>query len=218
MNLLIFYQKTLFINLSASPTQMIHSFSKERDIFYRASKRLNDDWFDWIRLNKQDSIVFFSLKCSPESACVCCDTQLVALTVDESLQLCWSQSKLFGVSAQIFVFYGIGDVWIGPGSVSEQFDFSVKLLLGVEFRIVDPLSVFEIDVWSDSGGSVVEQEDFLRCELSVEDVEVVDQGLHVLSEQVIIQVETVRKDLIGTFSVTHQQVVTKCNSALWLYV
>lgn len=97
---------------------------------------------------------------------------------------------------------------VGPWSVGAQLDSSLELLSGVELGVEDPLSVGQVNVRSDSEGSFVEKFDLLLSELSVQNVEVLHQGLQVGSEQVVIQMHLVENNRVTSFSFTYEDIVS----------
>lgn len=97
---------------------------------------------------------------------------------------------------------------VGPWSVGAQLDSSLELLSGVELWVEDPLSVGQVNVRSDSKGSFVEKFDLLLSELSVQNVEVLHQGLQVGSEQVVIQMHLVENNRVTSFSFTYEDIVS----------
>lgn len=56
---------------------------------------------------------------------------------------------------------------VSPRSICTESDSSFEFFSGVEFRIENPLSVFKIDIGSNSKSSFVEKFDLLWGEFSV---------------------------------------------------
>ncbi len=77
-------------------------------------------------------------------------------------------------------------MWVGPWGVCGQSDFSVEFFSAVKLWVENPLSVGQIDIWSDAEGSFIEKINFLSSELSVQNVEVFNQRSQVCSEKIVI--------------------------------
>lgn len=124
----------------------------------------------------------FSFDWCPKMRCFIGDTEFVSLAVDKGIEFGWSESEFFGDSVDIIVFDDVGDMFISPWSVCAEPDSSFEFFSGVQFGIVNPFSILEIDVGSDTDGSVIEEFDLLLSESSVQNVEVFNQGLQIGTE------------------------------------
>lgn len=124
----------------------------------------------------------FSFDWCPKWSCLIGDTEFVSLAVDKSVEFGRSESELFGDSVNIIVFDDVGNMFISPRGVCAEPDSSLEFFSGVEFGIVNPFSILEIDVGSDTDGSVIEEFDLLLSESSVQNVEVFNQRLQIGTE------------------------------------